>query len=35
MQHAIDRVKIYAKESFDYKLYEIDLPCWVRNSMKI
>lgn len=27
MQHAIDRVKIYAKESFDYKLYEIDLPC--------
>lgn len=26
MQHAIDRVKIYAKEQFDYKLYEIKLP---------
>jgi superfamily II DNA or RNA helicase len=26
MQHAIERVKIYAKEQFDYKLYEIKLP---------
>jgi superfamily II DNA or RNA helicase len=27
MQHAIDRVKIYAKEGFDYKLYEIKMSC--------
>ena len=27
MQHAIDRVKIYAKEGFDYKLYEIKMTC--------
>ena len=26
LQHAIERVKIYAKEQFDYKLYEIQLP---------
>jgi superfamily II DNA or RNA helicase len=26
MQHAIDRIKIYAKEEFDYKIYEINLP---------
>jgi superfamily II DNA or RNA helicase len=25
MNHAIDRIKIYNKESFDYKIYEIDL----------
>jgi superfamily II DNA or RNA helicase len=26
MNHAIDRVKIYNKEGFEYKIYEIDLP---------
>jgi len=26
MQHAIDRIKIYARESFDHKVYEIELP---------
>jgi len=26
MNHAIDRVKIYNKEGFDYKIYEIELP---------
>ena len=25
MTHAIERIKIYAKEQFDYKIYEIDL----------
>jgi superfamily II DNA or RNA helicase len=26
MQHAIDRIKIYDKESFEYKIYEIPMP---------
>ncbi len=26
MNHAIDRIKIYNKEGFDYKIYEIQLP---------
>jgi superfamily II DNA or RNA helicase len=26
MQHAIERIKIYAKEQFDYKIYEVKLP---------
>ena len=26
LQHAIERTKIYAKEGFNYKLYEIQLP---------
>jgi superfamily II DNA or RNA helicase len=25
MTHAIERIKIYAREQFDYKIYEIDL----------
>ena len=26
MKHAIDRIKIYDKESFEYKVYEIPMP---------
>jgi superfamily II DNA or RNA helicase len=26
LQHAIERTKMYAKEGFNYKLYEIQLP---------
>lgn len=26
MQHAIDRIKIYDKEGFEYKVYEIPMP---------
>jgi hypothetical protein len=26
MQHAIDRIKIYDKEGFEYKVFEIPMP---------